>query len=308
MKRKLTLIPLLIGLIFVMGCASKKKSREVFKVSTEDFSLANIDSLQKWDAIILEENIYTHIKGLPSHPWENFLENSTDVWATTIEEKTLILSDNFKNNSSAIIEYHYSSDARYDLMTECEMWIYSLDATGNIIKKKLDENELVRKRTNDSTGNVHLNINYDTSNKILVRKYTILSRYYRNKKLGEDSQLAQIEPYIFQREIPLLFGTYTILLPHIYTDSPPYDVDYNVVQLGQGDLNINKKNTVESYRVFASSRKLTGGRALQRSTSQSVDSYKAEKVTATVANVMPLAKESNAEPLGIKVIQKGSKD
>lgn len=305
MKKKLLFCSIVwLGFFIVMGCASKKKSREVLKVSKEDFSLANIDSLQKWDAIVLEENIYTHIKGLPSHPWKNFEENSTDVWATTIEDKILILSENFKNNTSAIIEYNYPSDARYDLMTECEIWLYNLDAYGGINKVKLDENELVFKRINDSTGSVYLNIIYDISNKILVRKYTTFSRYYKNKKQGEESQLAQIEPYIFQRNIPLLFGRYTILLPHIYTDSPPYDVQYSVVQLGRGDMNINKKNTVESYRVFASSRKLTGGRALQRSTSQSVDSYKAEKVFATVSNVIPLTENSDQEALGIKIISR----
>lgn len=304
MKRKLLRYYLFIGFIFTIGCVTKKQSQKFIEVSKEDFNLANVDSLQKWDAIILEKNIYAHIKGLSSHPWKNFDERSTDVWASTIDEKILILSDNFKNNSSAIIEYNYPSDARYDLMTECEMWFYSLDASGDIIKKKIEENELIRKRTNDSIGNVHLNINYGTSNKILVRKYTVLSRYYKNRKLGEDSQLAQIGAYIFQRDIPLLLGRYTILLPHIYSDSPPYDIQYNVVQLGQGDININKENTVESYQVFAPSSKLTGGRVLQRSTSQSIDSYKAEKVIATVSNVIPLTESSDEEALGIKIISK----
>ena len=62
MKRTIQLISLLIIILAMGGCAQKKSVFKKPKMTKEDFYYATIDSLQKWDAVILDENTSMQIE------------------------------------------------------------------------------------------------------------------------------------------------------------------------------------------------------------------------------------------------------
>lgn len=285
------------------GCKSSEKIHSPHTpliVSKHDFISLDTAKYGNAKAVLLSESLDFRIESVSRPVWRKYDEYSSDVWATTVEDKILFLSENSANDTFSRIDYPYPPDVRWDLMTKCEMWLYSMDDKGHVKNRKLKTSEIIRKRKNDSIGSVILNIKEPIKGKILLRKYTTFYPYYTQYHY-KDNSLSKIKPFIFQREIPLLSGNYNFILPELVSKY------YETKQLGEGHLDIQQTNSVEShyrYITTPSNSNLKGGRHIQMSTKNYLTEYKAKKVTITASNIMPLSDESNAQPLGVEIVRK----
>lgn len=295
-----------IALFALNSCKSSEKIQSTNgspAVSRQDFIAWDSSQYGDAKAVLLNESLDFRKKGVPRPVWKKYVDDDSSVWGTTVENKMLFLSEMSPNDTFSRIEYPYPRDVRWDLMTKCDMWLYSLDEQGNIRERKLRKNEMIRERLNDSTGSVRLNIQEPLKGKILLRKYTMLYPYYtqdgdHNRKLI----LTKIKPFIIQRDIPLLSGTYHLLLPVLVSS------EYDLKQFGEGELNIQHTLSEESYGAYTTTpHDLGGGKGVHRYTSVVGSKYMAENITITVSNVMPLAEGSQAKPLSIEITRSDEK-
>ena len=298
---KFTSLPFLLILLFSLNsCKSSEKvhlSEPSFIVSEDDFKYLDNTKYENVKAIILNESLDFRIEGIPRTIWKKYEEQPSDIWVTTIEDKILFLSDNSTNDAFTRIDYPYPKDVRWDLMRKCEMWLYSRDDRDNIQNRKLRKSEFVNVRLNDSIGSVQLRIKEPIKGKILVRKYSVIYPYYKQYQ-NKDNWFTKIIPFIIQREIPLLFGSYHFILPELASNH------YEMKQFGEGELDIQQTNSVElhlSYTTFPDNSSLKGGRHTQMSTKSYVKEYKAEKIIVNVSDIPALPERNNAQPLGIEI-------
>ena len=288
--------------VFCFYLGSCKSSQQTFEksnpVSVEDFGPLNHNIVAKSKAVRLSETVGVCIEmpARSSNPWirdvdySRFLRTGFLRWVTTVEDKIHFLVDNVNSEPFCSVSYYNPLGMRWDLMTQCTMWLYTLNKSNEISKRKIKNNEIIFERISDSICTMRLNIQEDVTGKILVRQYKLVSPFYtisasRSVPIIAEPDLQKIEPWIFQKDIPLLYGKYEILLPE--EGGVGGDDDFNfikseVIKLGNGEMNVqSKKEEVEAKNITTK--------------------YKATKVTATVSNVLPLPKGSNIQPLGIEV-------
>lgn len=298
-------ITILMSCICLISCKSPQhvtKSRE--RISTEDFRSLDANILKDSKVVRLSEVVYVRMESFFSLPWDfyssanhyNDSYHGGGGWKTMVRDKIRIFTDNINDESSCFITYYYPQEMRWDLMTECKMWLYSLDNTNQVHQREIKKNEIIQERMNDSICRVRLNIQENVVGKVLVREYTLIRPYYAYSRktallnshydLSAYPVLAPIETWIFQKEIPLLYGSYQIFLPDeedIF--SPPIPMTYKVLKLGNGKMDINEEKSEDADN-----------------STQLGHSYKATKVTVTVSDIMPLPKGSDVQPFGVKII------
>lgn len=302
MKSFTNIILLLLLLVFFGGCKSTSyASKKDNKVSIEDFSYLKDEKYLDNKGIVISEDVDVRIQSMTSTPWEYKVRSISDVWTTTVEEKILIGVDNINNEQFATIEYYYPKNMRWDLMTNCEMWIYSLN-DGNAVKtRKLKRDEMIIERVSDSINSIKLNIDEDMTGKILFRRYSLISPYY--EEIIPTSSFAKLQSWYFQRDIPLKTGRYQILLP-LKSIDPKVNTD--LVQLGEGDIDIKSSFVKETQMVHTSQIELGKNVSLrahyQYSYKQVPTQYSAQKIVATVSDVEALQK--NQEPLGVEIVHR----
>ena len=148
---------------------------------------------------------------------------------------------------------------------------------------------------------MQLNIKESFTEKILVRKYTLIKPYYNTKQVGvsEKPTLAKIAPLTFQKDIPLLHGEYEIFLPDI-EDVLEVPLEYKIVKLGNGDLTVKNEKLDVTYTCYWTSTDFKNNQP--SSTSVERGTYKATNISINVSNVMPLPSGSNEQPLGVEFI------
>lgn len=174
------------------------------------------------------------------------------------------------------------------------MWLCSLDDTGGIKKRKLSKKEIVIDKT-DSIGRVYINIDEPLKGKVLLRKYVKYIPFYHENKYEKDVGMGVKNINIaFQKHIPLLKGNYQLVLRKSSSNIVSF---YDFVQIGEGDLNINRTNSVvQGVSYYADSGSGT--------TLISASPYAASVFNISVSNVPPLAPAEDKEPLGVKIFMR----
>lgn len=299
-------------LFFYLCLSSCKSSQHISKehdgVFIEDFHPLAQKLTGDMKAVMLSENVDLRRESLRTLPWyingtTGFKYSSSHYgWATTIVDKIILLTDNINNESFAFIDY-FCPHTRMDLMTKCEMWLYSINKEdGMISKRKVEKKEIKRERLNDSICRVRLNIKESLSGKILVRNYSLIRPYYNTKQVGtsDEPTLAKIEPLTFQKDIPLLCGKYEIFLPDI-DDVLKIPLKFQIIKSGNGELNINDEQQDVKFTYYFTSLDHKNDSRFY-STSTGSDVYKATKITITVSDVMPLSQDNDIQPLGVEFV------
>lgn len=295
----------LIATVFCLPLVSCKPLQHNM-VLMENFQHSDNSAFTGSKAIKLDEVVNVKRIGLPGYPW-NYTEIvdycvPNTAWKTAIEDKILLLEESINDEPFSVIDYGSPRDIRWDVMKKCEMWLYNLDEKGNINKRKIKKNEIIRERLNDSTYRVRLNVQENVAGKILVRKYELLSPYngimsYNGMLLSIDklkniNVSTETKPWIFQKDMPLLHGQFKIYLPY---------GDGEISRIGDGDMDIKRENSKESIAFYSSrSTEYLNESGLYVKYSPTVE-RDADLVTVTVSNVMPLPKDSDAQPLGITI-------
>lgn len=299
------LIKTLLCVLFVSLCGCRQtlhSSKKVDRVSIEEFDYLKNDKYAATKAIVLSEKVDVRIQSMTSAPWRFYRfynSNSNPVgWTTTVEQKFLVEAENINNESFSTFEYYNPRNMRWDLMTKCEMWICSLDKDNTIKTRKVNNNEMIRERVNDSISLLRLNIKENMAGKILLRQYTLISPYYQD--ISPESGFAEIKPWIFQRDIPLLSGKFEILLPRRLFD---LKVNTDLVQLGEGEINIQSSFVKATMQYYQENHEQKNGRT-QSYNRQITTEYDAEKIVASVVDVDALSKKENQQPLGIKFVNR----
>jgi len=308
MKQVLSYSLLLVSCFYLSSC--KSSSQHTLKdrgmISVEDFRPLNPNISKGSKAVVLSENVDLRREPLRTVPWYingtfGFKQRSSYYgWATIIEDKIKLLTDNINNEYFAFIDY-FCPHTRLDLMTKCEMYLYSIDEIGKVSKRVIKKNEIIKKRLNDSICRVQLNIKENLLGKILVRKYALIRPYYNTKQVGisEKPTLAKIAPLTFQKNIPLLHGEYEIFLPDI-EDVLEVPLEYQIIKSGNGNLTIKNEKLDVTYTSYWTSPDFKNNQP--SSTSAVRGMYKATNISITVSNVMPLPPGSNEQPLGVEFI------
>ena len=305
MKQLLSYFLLFLFCFYLSSCKSSSQhaSKDHDVVSIEDFRPLDQNISKGSKAVILSENVDFRREPLRTVPW---YINGTTVfkyyssaygWTTTTEDKIKLLIDNINNEPFSFIDY-FCPHTRWDLMTKCEMWLYSINEASMICKRKIKKKEIKRERLNDSICRVQLNIQENLSGKILVRRYTFMNPYYNTKQVGisEDPTLTKISPLTFQKDIPLLHGKYEIFLPD-EDKILEIPLEYQIIKSGNGDFTIKNEKLDVTYTFYSTSPDFKNN---QPSSTRAVKgTYKATKIAITVSNIMPLPKESNMQPLGV---------
>lgn len=296
---------------FLGSCKSSQhatKGNDI-TVSKEDFRHLS-DSISKgYKAVILSEIIDVRLNSPKGLRWTTgmFTYINDRQWETMIEDKIQLLENKINDETFAAIDYFYPRIG-WNPMRKCDMWLCCLDNNGEVKKRKINKNEITDERLNDSIGRVRLNINENVKGKVLVRKYTLISPYFTITNVRLDLPIfAKITPWRFQKDIPLLYGKYEIKLP---TEDYYYPLlEHRAVKTGNGDMSLINDSTISeiecmTYNIY----ELSGGGTFPSHIEiyQHPHKYKAETITATAFNVMPLPKGSDAQPLGIEITILGS--
>ena len=317
MKRNIQLISLLIIILTMGGCAQKKSVFKKPNVTKEDFYYATIDSLQKWDAVILDENTSMQVQKI-----------NPELWVISKERKILILSDDSNNKEIGVIDYFNPFYSTINTLGTMNMLLYTFNKNGKIKHRKVTEHEIIQTRLNDSITQIQLNFKNNVAGKILVQQYKSLVPTIEAKfqQMGPLPAIIDVLQYIFQDTVPLLSGKCEVFIPK-YLYENEFNFINEFIKLGNGEIEIRNENTKAFYYSdysgynFPSSDKdyfdekdrLKAGywkepRLLSDSRKQVKKQrkveYEALKVTATVTNVMPLSNKSVEQPLGIQILLK----
>ena len=327
MKRTIQIFSLLIFIFTMIGCAHNKSMFKKPNVTKEDFFYATIDSLQKWDAVILDENTSMQIENLRSDPWITNSIEPVIAWVISKQIKTLLLSDNGNNNELGVIDYFNPHDSTINTIRNMEMRLYSIDKNGKIQYRNVKKEEMTHSRLNDSISRIRFNFQENIAGKILVQQYESLYPYGDLKKRIKSNRfqtvLAGIPPHIFQNSFPLLSGKYEVIVPdydHFSGSSFYVEGEKDIKQLGRGEITILNEKTKSSVTIFGGNdpsyyrnveeefTPVINRPAVDNDTRFSGTTktrykhkYNATKVIATVNNVMPLPNGSDKQPLGIQI-------
>lgn len=289
-------------LISICSCKSITPSQQLpLNVTVEDFNYLYDNKYANQNAIVLGETVNARIESMPSAPWKFYKihnVNSNPIgWTTTVEDKILIKSDNIDDELFSSIEYSNPQGMRWDLMTKCEIWICSLSGDKVVKIRKINNKEMIRERMNDSISLLRLSIKENMKDKILLRRYTLISPYY--KDVSPESGFAEIKPWIFQRDIPLLSGKFEILLPQRLFDMK---VGMDVVQLGEGEISIQSSFVKATMSYYQENHERTRNDRLRSYNRLITTEYDAEKIVVSVEDVDALSESENQQPLGIKLM------
>ena len=308
MKQLLSYSLLLVSCFYLSSCKSSSQhvSKNRDMISIEDFRPLDQNISKGSKAVVLSEKVDLRRESLYMAPWHIngtpiFKQRSSYYgWSISIEDKIRLLTDSINNEPFAFIDY-FCPHSRWDLMTKCEMWLYDINDVGKVSKREIKKKEITRKRLNDSICRVQLNIKESFTEKILVRKYTLIKPYYNTKQVGisEKPTLAKITPLTFQKDIPLLHGEYEIFLPDI-EDVLEVPLEYKIVKLGNGDLTVKNEKLDVTYTCYWTFTDFKNNQP--SSTSVGRGTYKATNISINVSNVMPLPLGSNEQPLGVEFI------
>ena len=287
---------LFVSCLYLGSCKSSQRiSKKDNSVSVEDFRPLNQNIVVNSKAVKLSEVVDAHVEPGTLSPWTHNLRSFAWMnclkWKTEVEDKILFYANNVNGESFCDVLYFNPLGMRWDLMTLHSIWLYTLEKNGRISKRRLKKNEIIRERVNDSICKMRLNIHENVDGKILVRKYSLVSPYYTIQATSlpyfievVEPELYKMEPWIFQKDIPLLYGKYEIRLPEDRGANDHF-IKSEVVKLGNGKMN------VQSKRVSLSLPNPVG------------ITHNGVEVTATVSNVPPLPKGSGEQPLGIEILR-----
>ena len=300
-------ITLIVVATLMISCKSTQHvPLSKVEVSKEDFIKVDASDYTDAKAVIISQNVDVRIQSITSAPWKYKGKSNSQVWTTTVEDKILVGVDNINNEQFTTIEYYYPKNMRWDLMTNCEMWIYSLADDKSIKTRKLNKDEMIRERVNDTISCLKLNIREDMTGKILFRRYALISPYYVStyyEAVTPISGFAKLQPWYFQRKIPLKAGRYQILLP---LDSRDPKIYTELVQLGEGVIDVKSSFVKETMIVEMSQVEFgptVGMREIRTYRYKLVPiEYNAQKIVATVSDVEALPE--NKDPLGVEIVHR----
>ena len=326
MKRTIQFISLLLIILATGGCAQKKNLFSKPKVTRQDFYYATIDSLQKWDALILNENTSMQVQTLEDL-WLSASSENRD-WVIKKEKKILILSDDSNNKEIGMIDYFNSDYSTINTLGTMNMLLYTFDENGKIKHRKVAEHEIIQTRLNDSINRIRLSFEENVAGKILVQQYENLIPAIEAKfqQMGANLPLLNVPSYIFQDTVPIISGKCEVLVPKYRVYDSDFELINEFIQLGNGEMKIedektkgfyylyynasrgnpdfNKKYPREREELQAGWWKDTRLTSSEKELKQKMKvKYDALKVTATVSNVMPLPKGSVEQPLGIQILR-----
>ncbi len=296
----------------VWGCKSQRHISDMPEINKANFLLVDVDSLKKWDAVVVDERIYMRIGNLIRDPWSTKNINSFS-WIKTVRREILFLT-NSDDADIATINYFNPRYTNMNPMPYCEMRLYHIDDRGVIRSRKLKKNEMNYKRLNDSTARVQIQVKESVAGKILVQEYTTLYPYYRISSTYSHYELAKIPEFLFQRNVPVLFAQYKILVPNKLTVHDKKTKN-EIIQSGMGNIKINRSKTTAKYYsiekvyeriAWTNSSYIwtipsTPWRNDDKSKSIHSKEYGAEEIIMNSDDIMPLPVGSHIRPLSIEI-------
>ena len=290
-------ITLIFAATLMLSCKSYQNVQlNNIDVTKEDFIKVDASDYPDAKAVMISEELDFRREGVPLSVWQSTKNESSEVWQTNIVDKVLFLSDDVDDSSS--LYYYYPRLTSQNLLTKCDMWLYSVDDVGKMTNRQLDKDEIDIRRVDDSTGIVQIKVNEPLKGKILFRKYTILSPYYPQLEARRDYPSYKfgynliLRPIIFQKQIPLLFGRYQLTFQNWILERKA------VKQLGEGALDVSYFKAKEFMLSYSSG----GSFHHRRYGTPSGFAYDADKVEITVSNLKALSPNSDEEPAGIEFV------
>ncbi|HLY68759.1 MAG TPA: DUF3857 domain-containing protein [Puia sp.] len=123
---------------------------------------------------------------------------------TTLEYRYRIKIFNERGFSAANIKIPYFSESKSSKIKDIEGYIYNLDATGNIVKEKLEKKEISKEKSNSKKSFNSVSFTFKNLQNGSVIEY----RYKRSNKYSYS-----IKPWFFQDELPTAISSVTLAIP-----------------------------------------------------------------------------------------------
>lgn len=216
MKKATTL---LLALLTVLTALGQKDVPSYGKVEKEELQMATCDFDPEAEACILIKVGETTMSLNGDQP---FLQTDYRV-------RIKILKD--KGADQASIRIHYYSGDKIDMVTSISGDTYNLDASGNIVKSKLDHSAIFYKQLDRDYSEATFSMPDVKKGSVFEYKYTVMSK-----------DLLDIDPWYFQAEIPTRFCQFFLHIPEYF--------DFSSHQVLTLPLDVKDESTTETIKTY----------------------------------------------------------
>ena len=192
-------ILLLLAIVAVALTAEAQESFKFGKVTKADLQKTDYHIAAGADAVVLDELQQTYLWRTSQDRNWLFKENGHISYShTTISRKIKILRPEGSRCAKVAIECFYADKEKYpahtvEYISAIEAYSYTL-VDGNVVKKRLQDQDVKAKILNDTTALVEFTIPNVQSGSIIEYEYSLLKSSVRNYRIDFD----------LQRDIPVL--------------------------------------------------------------------------------------------------------
>ena len=210
---------LFLALLTVLTALGQKDVPSYGKVEKEELQMATCDFDPEAEACILIKVGETTMSLSGDQP---FLQTDYRV-------RIKILKD--KGTDQASIRIHYYSGDKIDMVTSISGDTYNLDASGNIVKSKLDHSAIFYKQLDRDYSEATFSMPDVKKGSVFEYKYTVMSK-----------DLLDIDPWYFQAEIPTRFCQFFLHIPEYF--------DFSSHQVLTLPLDVKDESTTETIKTY----------------------------------------------------------
>jgi Domain of Unknown Function with PDB structure (DUF3857) len=201
MKHCLTNI--ILVLVTVCGMAQSKLP-EFGKIDKEDLLLKEYANDKSVPAMVLAH------QGSVTFNFD--IGRSTFDMDRTIHKRVKVFST--KGQNEADVKIIFRSDDKYEQVSNISGYTYNLDAAGEIVKTKLEKTQVLKNKETDELSSTSFSLPEVKPGSVFEYRYTVTKRSYTN-----------IDPWIFQDDIPTRFSAFEIEMPEYFRFTPRLNVN-----------------------------------------------------------------------------------
>lgn len=210
---------LLLALLTILTALGQKDVPSYGKVEKEELQMATCDFDPEAEACILIKVGETTMSLSGEQP---FLQTDYRV-------RIKILKD--MGTDQANIRIHYYSGDKTDMVTSISGDTYNMDASGNIVKTKLDHSAIFYKQLNRDYSEATFSMPDVKKGSVFEYKYTVMSK-----------DILDIDPWYFQADIPTRFCQFYLHIPEYF--------DFSSHQVLTLPLDVKDESTTETIKTY----------------------------------------------------------
>jgi hypothetical protein len=194
----------IIMILVATGGMAQQKLPEFGKINKDDLLLKEYANDKSMPAMVLAHEgvvVFNYDLGRQTFEMDRTVRRRVKVFST-------------KGQNEANVKVVFRSDDKYEQVSSIAGYTYNLDASGEIIKTKLEKDQVLKNKEDDDHSSVVFSLPDVKPGSVFEYRYTITKKSF-----------SIIDPWLFQDDIPTRQSVFSIEMPEYFRFTPRLNVN-----------------------------------------------------------------------------------